>query len=254
MAGLLTGQSAIITGAASGLGAACARLFADEGARLVLVDVNEGALSGVCCQIPGSISVVGSVSDEATAQRAVGAAIAGFGGVNVLVNNAAIDPLSAGSVSNTSVDDWDRVIAVNLRGAFLFARAVLPSMVAQGSGVLVHTASISAIRPTPDEAAYCVSKAALVQLSRSIALDYAAKGIRSNTVCPGFLEAVMSDRAGSLTNEQRADRSATASRIVPLGREGRYSEIANAVLFLASASAGYVTGTTLTVDGGMTLG
>ena len=251
------GQAVIITGAASGLGATCAREFAAEGALLTLVDIDERELRITRDRFgldpANAVLVAGSVAVEATAQESIQRAISAFGRVDVLVNNAAIDPIEAGSVGETSVDVWDRVMAVNLRGAYLFARAALPVMVAQGRGVLIHTASISALRPTPEEAAYSVSKAALLQLSRSIALDYGKFGIRSNCVCPGFLEAVMTDRAHDLTPEDLAARSQSAGALVPLGREGRYDEIAAAILYLASEASAYVSGSSLVVDGGMTL-
>ncbi|MGL5838208.1 MAG: SDR family NAD(P)-dependent oxidoreductase [Sphingorhabdus sp.] len=253
MAASFETKTVIITGAASGLGAECARRFAADGAQLVLVDVNADALDAFAATFLNAISIVGSVAEETVADEAATAAIQSWGSIDILVNNAAIDPLSAKSVSGTSADDWDRVMAVNLRGAFLFSRAVLPQMIAQKGGALVHTSSISGQRPTPNEAAYSVAKAAVLQLSRSIALDYARHGIRSNAVCPGFLEAVMSDRADDLSDDDRRARSAAAASMVPLGREGRYREIADAILFLASEDAAYVTGTVLTVDGGITL-
>jgi NAD(P)-dependent dehydrogenase (short-subunit alcohol dehydrogenase family) len=255
MSNRFEGKTVIVTGAASGLGACCVQRFAAEGANAVLVDVSAGKLQEMAKDLAGAgvklAIVAGSVSDEAIAAEAVRQALDMFGSVDILINNAAIDPLAATSVTNTSLEDWDRVMAVNVRGAFLFAKAVLPHMQAQRSGVLVHTASISALKPTPDEAAYSVSKAAILQLSHSIALDYACYGIRSNAICPGFLEAVMSDRAVDLTNDARDARSEAAARMVPLGREGTYDEIAETILFLSSDASSYTTGAAITIDGGM---
>ena len=199
-------------------------------------------------------SVAGSVADASVAARAVQAAVTRFGRLDVLFANAGIDPLSARSVTETTEEQWDAVMAVNVKGAFLFAREAIPAMEGQGGGAIVFTASIAGLKPSGEETAYNVSKAALVSLTRSIALDYAGRGIRANCICPGFLESVMNDRRADLSPERLAERSARAARLVPLGREGRYGEIARSVLFLADAAeSSYVTGATLTVDGGIVL-
>lgn len=255
MAERFHGQSILITGAASGLGAACAHAFAAEGALLTLVDRNGEKLAALQQELLRETTVLfaGDVGQEETARLSVDLAIKTFGRIDVLVNNVGVDPLDAGSLENTTIAVWDHVMGVNLRGAFLFAKSALGPMKAQGRGCMVHTSSISGLRPTPDEAAYSVSKAGLIQLSRSIALDLGKYGIRSNCVCPGFLEAVMGDRASALSQTDLAARSASAAALVPLGREGRYREIAAAILFLASAESAYMTGATLVMDGGMTL-
>lgn len=250
-----SGQATIITGAASGLGAACARAFAAEGALLTLVDRDQTKLMALCEELhpANPIMVAGDVSDEAAASHTIDLTLHSFGRIDILVNNAGIDPLEAGNLESTTTALWDLIMAVNLRGAFLFSKCALPTMRAQGRGIMVHTSSISGLRPTPEEAAYSVSKAGLIQLSRALALDYGKYGIRSNCVCPGFLEAVMADRAGSLSETDLAARSASAAALVPLGREGRYDEIAATILFLASDESAYMNGSTLVVDGGMTL-
>lgn len=252
-----TNKTVLVTGAASGLGAEAVRQFAAEGAAVLATDVDAAGLDALQTQVRaagGAIAtLVGDVADPITAARCVAAAQDQFGHLHVLFNNAGIDPIEAGRAGETRDAVWDRVMAVNLRGAFLFARAAIGAMAGSGGGAMVHTASISGIRPTPLEAAYSVSKAALIQLSRSIALDHAAEGIRSNCICPGFLESVMRDRSGALDAAALADRSRLAASIVPLGREGRYAEVARSVLFLASDDAAYITGASLLVDGGMTL-
>ncbi len=243
------GKTVLITGAATGLGACAARAFAGEGAQLVLVDRNAGGLAALGAEL-GVRVVVGDASLVATADAAVSAA----GRVDVLFGNAGIDPLGATDVPGTSEDDWDRVMAVNVKSAFLFARAVLPGMIAAGAGSMVFTASIAGVKPVAGEVAYAVSKAALVQLTRCIALDHARQGIRANALCPGYLEAVMADRRADMTPEALAARSAGAAVAVPMGREGTYAEMARLVLFLSDpAQSGYVTGQALTADGGVTL-
>jgi dihydroanticapsin dehydrogenase len=252
----LAGKVAIITGAASGLGAATAALFSAHGAHLVLVDIDADGLAATVTRMPGdSVAVAGDVSDEATAARAVEAALQAFGGrLDILVNNAGIDPLEATDVTSTPIATWDRVIAINLRSAFLFSRAALPVMQQQRSGVLVHTSSSYGLRAGPRETAYAVSKYALVQLSNCIALDYAADGIRSNCICPGIMEAVMRDRAGDMAPAEIAARSAAARAAIPLGQEASYASVAHAALFLAdSATSGNITGAALPIDGGSTI-
>lgn len=252
------GRTVIVTGAGSGLGAETARQFAAEAATLVLVDIDGTAVTavGATLQAQGARTeiVVGDVADAAVAEASVRRAVAVSDRLDVLFNNAAIDPLSAGAVADTAEALWDKVMAVNLKAAFLFARAAIPVMRQTGGGAIVSTASIAGLKPGPEETAYNVSKAALIQLMKSIALDYAPAGIRANCICPGFLEAVMSDRRPDLAPVRLAERSRLAAQITPLGREGRYAEIARAVLFLADPNeASYITGAALVIDGGALL-
>jgi NAD(P)-dependent dehydrogenase (short-subunit alcohol dehydrogenase family) len=243
---------ALITGGASGLGLAVARQMADEGADLVLVDWDHAGLEAAHTAHGASVLHC-DVSQESTAEEAVGMARSKFGRLDVLFNNAGIDPLRARSATETEVDDWDRILDVNVRSAFLMSRAAIPLMREGGGGAIVNTASIAGLKPAGDEAAYSVSKAAMVSLTGTLALDYARDGIRANCVCPGFMEMVMTDRRRDLTEEQQKARAAGASARVPLGRQGLYDEVAKAVLFLASSDASYVTGAALVVDGGLLL-
>lgn len=250
------GKVAIITGGASGLGLAVARQISAEGARLVLVDWDADSLESAIAAVleaGEARAVQGDVSVESTAQNAVAAAEAGFGRLDVVFNNAGIDPLRARSVVETEVGDWDRILDVNVRSAYLMSRAAIPLMRRGGGGAIVNTASIAGLKPAADEAAYSVSKAAMVSLTQTLALDFAADGIRANCVCPGLMEMVMTDRRRDLTPEQQAARAAGASARVPIGRQGTYAEVARAVLFLASEDASYITGAALVVDGGLLL-
>lgn len=251
------GKVAIITGGASGLGLEVARQLAAGGARLVLVDWDQTRLEAAGAEITKSGGVVkklqGDVSDEAVATAAVGMARSAFGRLDILFNNAGIDPLRARSVVETEVADWDRVLDVNVKSAFLMSRAAIPLMREGGGGAIVNTASIAGLKPAGDEAAYSVSKAAMVSLTGALAVDFAADGIRANCVCPGYMEMVMTDRRKDLTEEQQAARAAGAAARVPLGRQGTYEEVAKAVLFLAGPDASYITGAALVVDGGLIL-
>jgi NAD(P)-dependent dehydrogenase (short-subunit alcohol dehydrogenase family) len=251
------GKVALITGGASGLGLEVARQMAADGARLVLVDWDAGALESAVAKVAragGDVrSLQGDVSDPVTATAAIELVRSAFGRLDVLFNNAGIDPLRARSVMETEVSDWDRILDVNVGSAFLMARAAVPLMRAGGGGSIVNTASIAGIKPAGDEAAYSVSKAAMVSLTGSLAIDFAADGIRANCVCPGFMEMVMTDRRRDLTEDQQTARAEGAAARVPLGRQGTYEEVAKAVLFLAGPDASYITGAALVVDGGLLL-
>lgn len=253
----LDGKVALITGGASGLGLAVARQMTAGGARLVLVDWDEHSLEAATAMIAGSggevRSLRGDVSDPATATAAMELARSAFGRLDILFNNAGIDPLRARSVVETEVSDWDRILDVNVKSAYLMARAAIPLMREGGGGSIVNTASIAGLKPAGDETAYSVSKAAMVSLTGALALDFAADRIRANCLCPGYMEMVMTDRRRDLTEEQQTARAAGAAARVPLGRQGTYEEVARAVCFLAGPDASYITGAALVVDGGLLL-
>jgi len=254
---VLAGKVALITGGASGLGLAVARQMAGSGASLVLVDWDEQSLEAASSEIERSggevRSLRGDVSEEATATAAVELAKSVFGRLDILFNNAGIDPLRARSVIETEVADWDRILDVNVKSAYLMSRAAVPLMRERGGGSIVNTASIAGLKPAGDETAYSVSKAAMVSLTGALALDFAADGIRANCVCPGYMEMVMTDRRKDLTEEQQAARATGAAARVPLGRQGTYEEVARAVVFLAGPDSSYITGVALVVDGGLLL-
>ena len=252
-----TDRVVLATGVASGLGLATARLFAKEGASLVLVDVNEEKLKaaqeelknfGVRVEI-----LVGDVSQARTAQDAVALADKAFGKLDILFNNAAICPLSATALIETPETLWDQVIDINLKSVYLFCTAAIPLIARGGGGCVVNTASTAGLKASPRESVYGISKAAVIQLTKSIARDHAKDKIRANCICPGFLEAVMTDRRADMTDEALVKRRARASELVPLGREGGYEEVARSVAFLASElDSSYITGTAVVVDGGFT--
>lgn len=244
-----SGKTVFVIGGASGLGAAAAHAFAAEGADLILIDRDGAALLRIVGRLSRSRPLQGDAADPATASAALAMAQP-----DVLFHAAGIDPLTATDVPGTSLDEWQNILSVNLTSAFLFARAVLPGMIARARGCLLFTGSIAGIKPTPREAAYAVSKAGLIQLARAIALDHARDGIRANALCPGFLESVMSDRRATMTGVDLLNRSRLAREMVPMGREGGYAEIAKLVLMLCDdETSGYVTGQAIVADGGVLL-
>ncbi|MEO5597669.1 MAG: SDR family NAD(P)-dependent oxidoreductase [Novosphingobium sp.] len=245
----------LATGVATGLGRVVAELFAREGAKLVLFDYNEEHLRKLSIDLQETgASVLWRVEDVSlaeTADAAIALVEAAHGRLDVLVCNAGINPV--GNIVDTPVDVWDRTIAVNLRSAYLFAARAIPLMERGGGGTIVNTASIASFKASTAEAAYSVSKAGLMQLTRVIAKDFGARGIRANAVCPGFLPTYMADRLQGATPEQQATRSRRAAELVPMGREGTYEEIANIIAFLASDDSSYINGAGITADGGQTV-
>jgi NAD(P)-dependent dehydrogenase (short-subunit alcohol dehydrogenase family) len=245
----------LATGVATGLGRVAAELFAREGAKLLLVDYNEAPLRSLVedLQATGARVAwhVGDVSLPETADAAIATVEAEYGRLDILVNNAGINPV--GNIVDTPVDVWDRTIAVNLRSAYLFAARAIPLMERGGGGTIVNTASIASFKASTAEAAYSVSKAGLMQLTRVIAKDFGTRGIRANAVCPGFLPTYMADRLQGATPEQQAARSRRAAELVPMGREGTYEEIANIIAFLASEDSSYMNGAGIIADGGQTV-
>jgi NAD(P)-dependent dehydrogenase (short-subunit alcohol dehydrogenase family) len=233
---------AVVTGGASGIGLATCGRLADEGFAVAALDLKPDAAAGVAALTLGC-----DVISEDDVSRAMDEVAARLGPVDVLVNNAGITgSRAAARCHETPVEEWDRVQAVNVRGPFLCSRAVLPSMMARGSGHIITIASIAGLVAFPGRCAYTASKGAALMLTRSIAVDYAAAGIRANAVCPGMVYTPMT----SWRLDQPDLRAAVEDRI-PAGRVAMPDEIADAVALLASGRLGYMTGHPLVVDGGM---
>jgi NAD(P)-dependent dehydrogenase (short-subunit alcohol dehydrogenase family) len=247
----LKDKVAIVTGAASGIGRSTAMLFAREGARLVLNDLDAHGLEGVKRQLgsEGARTGVGNVADESVARRLAQAAIDAFGRIDVLVNNAGIH--FAKDITEMTVEEWDRLMDVNLKSMFLCCKHVIPHMLKQRNGAIVNLASISSFvgqeMNGASTFAYNVTKAGALQLTKSLATRYASNGIRVNCVCPGNVETNIVKRA---TPAEVAEFWRDASRAEPIGRNAQPDEIANAILFLASDESSFVTGAPLIVDGG----
>jgi NAD(P)-dependent dehydrogenase (short-subunit alcohol dehydrogenase family) len=240
----LAGRRVLITGAASGIGRACAEMFAGEGAALALLDRNDHGLSDF-----DAVPCPADVTDVAAVEGAVGKAAAGLGGLDGVVNCAGKDML--GRLTEVSPDAWAEIINVNLTGSANVCRAAIPSLRAAGMGTIVNVASGAGLFPLPDRTAYCAAKAGLVMFSKSLAMEVADSGIRVNAVCPGAIDTPM--LAGSYQDapDPAAEKAMIQQRYL-LGRFGEASEIAAAILFLSSADASYITGTAMAVDGGRT--
>ena len=246
----LAGKTALVTGAASGLGAACARRFHAEGARLVLTDIDGPALQTVANALDGTLWIVHDVTNEDDWAAAVNLATERLGGLDILVNNAGI--AIAKSVETTTLDEWRQVQAVNSDGVFLGCRAGVLAMQGRG-GSIVNVSSVAGLIGDANLAAYCASKGAARMLTKSVALHCARRGygIRCNSVHPSFADTPMVQ--AMVDGARSPDRMRAAlNQASPLGRLATPDEVVAAILFLASDESSYVTGSELVVDGGLT--
>ncbi len=245
---------ALITGAARGIGRGIALKFAQEGAAVGVLDIDEAACQSVVDEITAAgghaLALRASVADEQQVEAAVAKLRNAFGLINVLVNNAAVMP--AGRLHETSPADFDRCIAVNLRGAYLVSRAVIPQMIELRQGSIIHMASVTGVIGLPGLAAYSATKGALIALARAMSTDYARLGIRVNTVSPGTIDSPMlHDFLAAQSSPDRLRRA--FDEMHPIGRVGTIEEVANVFLFLASDESSFVTGANYQVDGGISV-
>ncbi|MCC7281185.1 MAG: SDR family oxidoreductase [Acetobacteraceae bacterium] len=241
MSGALAGRVALVTGAGSGIGRAIVEAFLGAGARVVGMDLGPQA------PLEGLVAVAGDVTQPDQCRAAVAAAVGGFGGLHVLVNNAAAPP-AYGTVVEFDLAAWERVLAVNLTGAMLTSRFAVPAIAACGGGSIIHVASQLGRVGTARNPAYCATKGALIQLAKVMAIDHAAQNIRVNTLSPGAVGTERIFRQHAVREE--AERLRGPAHV--LGRMARPDEIASAALFLAGEASSFMTGADLLVDGGYT--
>ncbi len=244
MSGRLAGGVAYVTGASSGIGAACARRFVDEGATVAGFDRQDPAEGH---PLAGFWTL--DVRDEAAITAAVAAAVEDVGAPTILVNAAGV----SGSAGVTDLDEaeWDRIVDINLKGTYLVSKYVVPHLLAAGTGSVVNLASIEGLEGLPAQAAYNASKGGVVLLTRNMAIDYGPSGVRVNCLCPGYIETPMTEVLSLPGFEAIRDEFVAMHH---LRRPGRPEEVAAAALFLASDDASFVTGHALVVDGGFTAG
>ena len=252
--GRLANKVALVTGAASGIGAACATRFAAEGATLAGIDLQKpvgGSWDEVARRAPRSLFRDGvDVRDDAAVAAAVGAALAALGRIDVLVNAAGVG--SGGFRAHELPEgEWDRVLDINLKGSFLVAKHVLPAMLARRAGSVIHVASVEGLEGMSRSLAYNASKGGVVLMTRNMALDYAKDGIRVNCLCPGLIDTALTAPIQTPAAKHIFDQMQSWHA---MGRVGRAEEVAGAALFLASDDASFVTGHALVVDGGWTAG
>lgn len=246
--GKLEGKVALITGAGSGIGEAMARLFAAEGARVVLSDLDGDAAATVATHVGGH-AVRADVARASDARAMIDFTLEHCGQLDVLCNNAGIG--IAAVCHETSEEDWDRVMAVDLKGVFLGCKYAIPHMLTRGGGVICNTSSVAGQVGVLNRAAYCAAKAGVLGLTKSIAIDYAERGIRCNALLPGTVDSPWIGKIVAQQPDPAAQRAIMAAR-QPIGRMGRPEEIAHAALYLCSDESRYVTGIGLVIDGGLT--
>lgn len=235
------GRTALVTGASGGIGAALVRMLRAEGARVAVADRDTGG-------VEAEVHLPGDLTDSAYADALPAAAAEALGRLDMLFNNAGV--IRRGTVTATSDEDFRLSVAVNVEAPFRLSRAAIPIMAAAGGGAIVNTASCWGLRPGPDHAVYCMTKAALASLTQCMGRDHAHQGIRVNAVCPNEVDTPMLRTGFALRGFDPTTAIAELGRTVPLGHVARAEEIAEVALFLASDQAGYMCGSLVEVNGG----
>jgi NAD(P)-dependent dehydrogenase (short-subunit alcohol dehydrogenase family) len=254
--GSCAGKVAFVTGAGSGIGHATALAFAREGASVVVSDISEQNVRDTARRIEElggrALAVACDVARSEDVKAALEETIETFGRLDVAFNNAGVEQEPKAAAELTE-EEWDRIVAVDLRGVFLCMKYEIPLMLQRGGGAIVNTSSGAGVKGFEGQAAYVAAKHGVVGLSKAAALDYAPQNIRINAVCPGIIDTPMMDRFGGGTPEGKEKELASAAAAQPIGRAGKSEEIAAAVVWLCSDAASFATGHAMVVDGGQTV-
>lgn len=248
----LANKTAIVTGGTKGIGKSIALTFADEGAHVIIVGRNGKAGEQVVTDTKGKISFIkADVSKPSEVQHLIRQTVQQTGRLDILVNNAGVQHEQ--TIEHTSLEDWDNVMDVNVKSVFLCSKYAIPHMRNQGGGKILNTASIDGYWAEPGLGAYSTSKGAVLSLTKSIALDFAHDGILCNAICPGYIETEMTESyMQTQNNPEQARQQLAASH--PVQRIGKPEDIAEAAVWLSSQESNFITGQSITVDGGLTLG
>ena len=249
----LKGKTAIITGGGEGIGKATALLFCKEGAKVGITGRTKKKLDEVVKEAKGSgeiIALPGDVAKEDQVKSIVEKFVKKFKKIDILFNNAGV--LEVGTVTTTSVEAWDNIIDINVKGTFLMSKHVVPHMLKNGGGSIINNSSVLGFIGCQNTVAYNTSKGAIMQFTRSLALDHAKQGIRVNTICPGFIKTKMNEDFIGNPPDAQKQLDEIAAGLVPMGKRGVPDDIAYALLYLAGDESKYVTGSSIVVDGGWT--
>lgn len=256
--GKLAGKRALITGASSGIGAAIARAYAQEGAAVVIgANTGVGRANKLADEIKAAggqaVVVVGDLTSRADTDRIVDEAVAAFEGLDILVHNAGIDATNPVPIADTSDEFWDRAIAIHLTAAFRLAKRTIPALLKGNKPAVLFIGSVAGLVAWQDDAPYNVAKAGLHHLAKCIAVDYAKTGLRANAVAPGVIDTPLTRLFAAGMDGGEAEAMKVLANLHPIGRYGTVDEVTAAAVFLVSDEASFITGTVLPIDGGMTM-
>ena len=252
---LMSGKTALVTGAAAGIGRAIALTFAREGARVMVSDIDAAGTEETAAMIRGldgeAQAMACDVADPGQVDALVAATVDAFGGLDAAVNNAGIEGEIA-LLADQTLENYDRVMGVNARGAFLCLRAEIPAMLASGGGAIVNISSVAGLVGFPGLSPYVATKHALAGMTKNVALEYGKQGIRANAICPGGIDTRMLDEVAAKSTGGAQTSAEFLGPLHPIGRIGTVDEVAGLAVWLCSAQAGFVTGAIIPVDGGFT--